>query len=648
VPPNAADLPPLLAEHPQYRVVRELGRGGMGVVYLAHNVLMDRPEVLKVLGPALLSVPGARDRFLREIRAAAKLDHPHVVKAHSALPLGDSLAFAMEYVEGEDLAQLVRRQGPLPVAHACRYARQAALGLQHAHEHGMVHRDIKPHNLILARRGNEPLVKVLDFGLAKAARVGEADTDLTGTGKMMGTPGYMAPEQALDAARADIRADIYGLGCTLYFLLTGAPPFSGRSMFEVLQAQATARPRPLDQVRADLPEGLAAVVARMLAKDPAKRYQTPAEVAQALEPFIQAGILTVALPADQCPREKRPVRPRPAPGARTRGPMRWWLVAGAGLALAVLLLALAGGIALWVGGAFRGPDPVAVLQPPPRPQPDRVLLPPAPKAPEEPPPAPAAPNKGDVQPPTPDDALIAEMQFVHVPKGTFWMGWDSDKKESQQVTIAQDFELAAYTLTQGQWQAIMGYNPSHFSRQGGGAKAVEGISDADLRRFPVETVSWHDVQELLKKLNAREKAKGWVYRLPKEAEWEYACRGAATNKEECSFDFYFAKPTNDLSSHQANFNGEFPAGNAPKGPYLGQPKQVGSHAPNKLGLYDMHGNVAQWCDDLFSSAVPGRVVRGGSWARVGRDCRAAVRGGDWPADRCRDLGCRLARVPSGG
>ncbi len=283
------NLPAELAASPQYEVLKELGRGGMGVVYLARNKLMDRLEVLKVVNKALLDRPGAVERFLREIRSAAKLRHANVVAAYSALQLGDLLAFAMEHVEGEDLAALVKSRGPLPVQHACYYAQQAALGLQHAFEKQMVHRDIKPQNLMLTREGKRHVVKVLDFGLAKVKSEKAEDTGLTGEGKMLGTPDYIAPEQTLDAARADIRADIYSLGCTLYYLLSGAAPFKGRSLYEVLQAHHSVEARPLNLARPEVPEELAAVVRKMMAKDPAQRYQTPAEVAQALGVFVRQG-----------------------------------------------------------------------------------------------------------------------------------------------------------------------------------------------------------------------------------------------------------------------------------------------------------------------------------------------------------------------
>jgi serine/threonine protein kinase/Leucine-rich repeat (LRR) protein len=281
------NVPPELADNPNYEILRELGRGGMGVVYQAKNKLMDRVEVLKVINQRLLDRPGSVDRFLREIRSVAKLNHSNVVAAYSALQLGELLVFAMEYVEGQDLAGFVKAIGPLPVPHACFYTQQAALGLQHAFENGMVHRDIKPQNLMLARRGVKHIVKVLDFGLAKVVREKIEDPGLTGEGRMLGTPDYMAPEQILDAASADIRADIYSLGCTLYFLLSGKPPFKGRSPYEIFQAHQSMDAPSVNDARPDAPVELAQVVRKMMAKDRSQRYQTPLEVVRALSPFIQ-------------------------------------------------------------------------------------------------------------------------------------------------------------------------------------------------------------------------------------------------------------------------------------------------------------------------------------------------------------------------
>jgi len=295
-PESGSALPPELVDHPHYEVIRELGRGGMGVVYLARNKLMDRLEVLKLLSQEMLGKPERVERFLREIQAAAKLHHPNVVAAYTAFPLGKLLVFAMEYVEGDDLAKLVRARGPLPVLNACYFAYQTALGLQHAHERGMIHRDIKPGNLILFRQGKKGTVKILDFGLAKLSSEQKIDRTLTHEGQMLGTPDYIAPEQTLDAQKADIRSDIYSLGCTLYHLLTGNPPFSGSSLYAVLQAHHADEARMVNLVRPEVPVELAAVVAKMMAKDPSRRYQTPAEVAQALKPFLKPGGLTSQSP----------------------------------------------------------------------------------------------------------------------------------------------------------------------------------------------------------------------------------------------------------------------------------------------------------------------------------------------------------------
>jgi uncharacterized protein (TIGR03067 family) len=274
------DPPAVLAGHPKYRPLRRLGTGGMGTVWLAEHAVMNRPVAVKVIRPDLVAKPGAADRFLREVRAAARLHHPHIVTAYDAEAAGDSCLLVMEYVPGETLADRLAA-GPLPVAEACRAARDAARGLAAAHAAGLVHRDVKPHNLIRAADGT---VKVLDFGLAGVG-VGEAggcDGDgLTGAGLVFGTPDYIAPEQIADPHAADARADIYGLGCTLYHLLAGRPPVPPGSTAEKLAAQETRVPDPIP----GLPPELAAVLARMLAKRPEERFQTAGEALAALESF---------------------------------------------------------------------------------------------------------------------------------------------------------------------------------------------------------------------------------------------------------------------------------------------------------------------------------------------------------------------------
>jgi serine/threonine protein kinase len=285
-PARVLDLPPELANHPKFRIVRELGRGGMGVIYLAEHRVLEKHVALKVINPAVLDNPGALARFQAEVKAAGKLDHPNIARAHDADQAGDLHFLVMEYVEGMSLAQLLQKKGPLSVASACNCVCQAALGLQHAFEQGIAHRDIKPQNLMLTPRGQ---VKVLDFGLARL-RGGQAPgKGLTQADSFMGTPEYMSPEQATDPRQADIRSDIYSLGRTLYALLTGRPPFVEDTMVKLVVAQIEKEPQPLHELRPDVPAAVAAVAAKMLAKDPSQRYQRPIDVSQALAPFARAG-----------------------------------------------------------------------------------------------------------------------------------------------------------------------------------------------------------------------------------------------------------------------------------------------------------------------------------------------------------------------
>jgi serine/threonine protein kinase/WD40 repeat protein len=291
---EAPGIPPELAEHPRYRVLGLLGQGGMGAVYRAEHRRMERPVALKVINPGLIRNPETVQRFRQEVRTAAKLHHPNIVTAHDADEAGGLHFLVMEYVEGRSLADLIAERGPLPVAEACDTIRQAALGLQHAHEQGMVHRDIKPHNLMMTPAGQ---VKILDFGLARLARDPESvadgaatpGTSLTSVGTVMGTADYIAPEQAANSRAADIRADIYALGCTLFHLLTGRPPFPDGGVQDKI-AQHTNAPLPaLTELRREVSPELVAVLARMTAKNPAERYATPAEVAAALAPFAVNG-----------------------------------------------------------------------------------------------------------------------------------------------------------------------------------------------------------------------------------------------------------------------------------------------------------------------------------------------------------------------
>lgn len=317
------DLLPELRDHPRYRVTKRLGAGGMGVVYRAHHRIMDRIVALKVMNPAIIASPDAVERFQREVRAAAKLSHPNIVTAFDADQAGGLHFLVMELLDGVSLDRWVAKKGPQPEGLASYFIRQAAMGLQHAHQMGMVHRDIKPQNLFLTRRGQ---VKILDFGLARLAYGAEeeaadtakgstdvADTSpgspiaahrlerMTQTSALLGTPDFVAPEQTRDARKVDIRADLYSLGCTFYFLLTGRVPFPSGSLQQRLLSHCLEDPTPMEELRPGLAKPIAAIVRKLMAKQPEDRFATPAELAAALLPFAKAQPESLQLGATPLP-----------------------------------------------------------------------------------------------------------------------------------------------------------------------------------------------------------------------------------------------------------------------------------------------------------------------------------------------------------
>jgi serine/threonine protein kinase len=303
-----------------YIIQERLGEGGMGQVFKAQHRRMHNIVALKVIRPERIANAVAVFRFHREVRAAEKMDHPHIVRAFDADKTDNTYYLAMEYIKGVDLSSYVKHHGPLPVNEACRYLSQTASGLQHIHEHGLVHRDIKPGNLFLEElasiaavagparaasnlqlRSSQRVqpkahyqIRILDLGLA---RLNEDDLraergsklGLTQEGSVMGTADYMAPEQARDSRQADIRSDIYSLGCAFYFALAGQVPFPGGGPMEKMLHHQLDEPAPVEKFRPDLPAMLPAILRRMMAKQADQRYQTPAEIVAAVAPWCGDG-----------------------------------------------------------------------------------------------------------------------------------------------------------------------------------------------------------------------------------------------------------------------------------------------------------------------------------------------------------------------
>lgn len=287
-----------------YTILDRLGAGGVGDVYKAWDTVRGRVVALKVLRKHLDTREAAVRQFERELEVLPRLSHPNVIRTFEANKVGDLHYFAMEYVEGKDLCHYVQEAGPLPVEYASDYIRQVAQGLQHAHQYGLVHRDIKPANLFLinpplpaaagvghVRRGPDPLVKIIDWGLA---RIRLPDENGSGhetpeseaeKGVLTGTADYISPEQARDATVVDVRSDIYSLGCTFVYLLTGQPPFPGRTLMQKLMQHQEAPPPNLRATRPDVPEELEQIIQKMMAKNPADRFHIPLLLVSPLRKF---------------------------------------------------------------------------------------------------------------------------------------------------------------------------------------------------------------------------------------------------------------------------------------------------------------------------------------------------------------------------
>ena len=648
----------------EYRLLEKLGEGGMGAVYKALHTRLEKIVALKMLSKKLEDSEWLVKRFEREMKAIGRVTHPNIVQAYDAREIGGTRFLVMEYVDGLNLEEIVRQRGLLPVAEACEVARQAALGLQAAHEHGMVHRDVKPSNLMLTRQGQ---LKVLDLGLARIPSAATGSGETTASGQVMGTADYIAPEQVTDCHNVDIRADIYSLGCTLYRFLTGEVPFSGAeydSPFRKMSAHVVKTARPMRQLRSDLPDTLASLVERMMAKEPASRFSTPAEVAQALAPLAAGSDLLRLWEQTTVWREPRAVGV-PTGGRRRR----LWAVVFAAFAL--------GGLGLWgtdhfltsrratltlteqaaaksrtgdKGGHLAG---AAAIKPPPK-----VLRPATP-----PPDARKARQLQDVW--AANLAIPKEqsnsigMKLVLVPPGEFMMGTDQDaprginatasESPPHRVAITQPFLLGAYEVTQAEYQQVMGVHPSRSPAQGNDRSDP---SAQERSRHPVDTVSWSDAVEFCRKLSARqaEHSARRVYRLPTEAEWEYACRAGSEAHWYCGDD------EADVEGIAWGRTNSSEAAHA-----------VGQKLPNAWGLYDMLGNVHEWCLDWYGrdyyqqSPVEDpigpatgleRVIRGGSWYNPPAFCRSASRVGA-PRDGSNVIGFRVlcelaatAKLPS--
>jgi eukaryotic-like serine/threonine-protein kinase len=667
-----------------YEILEVLGQGGFGVVFKAFDEKLHRVVAIKVMSAQMAAGSPARKRFLREARSAAAIKNENVVQVYSVeeqpLPY-----LVMEYIDGEPLGHKLDSSGPLETTEVLFIGRQIAAGLTAAHAMGLIHRDIKPGNILL-ERGVEQKVKIADFGLARAAD----DASLTRSGMISGTPMYMAPEEALGQA-LDHRSDLFSLGSILYQMACGRPPFRAPSTLAVLRRVAEDTPRALQEILPQIPDWMVVIINKLLAKKPEDRFQSAKEVADLLarcQSELQLNGKVTCVPSSRSRETSDRTLTSPAASATKT----LWLLPAGFIAIAAIITVLIinrgknNNADLASGARETSGTPSEISNS------KSQISNPAPGwhgwPADAPPPAIAPFNAEQARQHQEAWAKYLQidveytnsigMKFRLIPPGEFTMGstpeqieealkftgedthWqECTKSEAPQhkVILTQPIYLGVNEVTQAEYEKVMGVNPSHFAPSGEGKEAVAGL---DTGSHAVETVSWNDAAEFCAKLSKQEELKpfyfragetitpldGTGYRLPTEAEWEYACRAGTTTK------FWIGDQDEELVRagwFGTNFGGRTHA--------------AGELKANPYGLFDIHGNVFEWVEDWWEPTYYGefqvkpaidpiapssdgsqRVIRGGDWHHGASNCRAANRFAPHPAHRHYGVGFRVSLV----
>ena len=608
----------------KYIIQEKLGAGGMGQVYKAYH-----PEAAKLVAIKVILPQGKLDaesvkRFEREVKASEKLVHPNIIAVLDSGSSKGILFMVMELIEGKDLFELINEKGKLSVNKAVAYIIQAARALEHAHANGVIHRDVKPANLIADSQG---LLKIVDMGLAKI-QAGENEDKismLTTNTAIMGSADFMSPEQTVSTKNVDNRTDIYSLGASFYFLLTAKVMYPQKATFSKLISHRQAPISSLKFMRPDVSQKLDDIYTKMVAKKVGDRYQSMKELildlealekesgtqdllkqGAALNPFQVNGINFLDL-------DDNSIKPKKTSGIFANKKIAMFcagLFVAVGLLFAMLFITKN----TLVKNDLNNTDDVqeAFLEPPfdnNQAQEEQQSL---------------AKTLGLAVETTVDLGRGVNLAMILIPQGKFIMGsplsepGHKDDELQHQVVFSRPYFIGKYEVTQEQWEAVMGDNPS----QTKGAK------------LPVTNISWNDCQNFISKLNAKTESN---YRLPTEAEWEFACRSGAKSAYSVG---------DKITKNDANYE------NVKAGV-----KPVGSYKPNPFGLYDMHGNVWEFCSDWYGAYAAGKsidpmgvnngrdhVLRGGSFFVDGLLLRSSTRDLVAPDFHNVVIGLRLAKT----
>jgi formylglycine-generating enzyme required for sulfatase activity/tRNA A-37 threonylcarbamoyl transferase component Bud32 len=589
-----------------YTLLKKLGRGGFGEVWLAEKQTKFVTKKLAVKLPLQNQVDAEAVRNEATLWEKAS-GHPNVLPIIDADEYDGQIVIVSEYAPDGSLADLLKRQGRLSVEKAIEMIDGILAGLEYLHSRNIVHRDLKPDNVLL--QGETP--RLADFGISRVLRT----TMTSASVNLAGTPFYMAPE-AFDKKRNE-QTDIWSAGVMFYEILMGKRPFEDDNLINLVSSIATKEPAPLPDY---IPQWLTEVIGKSLAKNPENRYQKVSEMRSHLRHLARMPDTQKIIDVPETkPNAKNEIDTeeinnsptlKTTPFFQNRG--KFLVFSGLSLFTLFILLLSAIGIGEIIR-RFYFPTPTPSVSP--------------------------------TKTPIPTTGIGKKMEFALIRAGSFMMGSPDDEKDTtedekpqHQVTLSKDFYLSKYEVTQGQWKAIMGDNPSFFKDCGDDC--------------PVENVSWDEVQEFIRRLKA--KGEG-TYRLPTEAEWEYACRAGTTGN--------YAGNLDDLGWYYNNagdqkLSGEWDAAKLKSN--NNRTHEVGKKQPNAWGLYDMHGNVWEWVQDWFGKYPEGavtdptggisgshRIFRGGSLGFPAEDIRSAKRAYYIPTERNANVGFRLVRENTG-